>query len=79
MGHHLPTYRIRRPPLVQGQTSRHGRLFLEEGGNFTLSRLNNGRTPRNLEHNMGNREGLLVASNEEGRYQIRQRLHLVPI
>ena len=79
MGHHLSTHRVRRSLLVQGQTSCHGRLLLKEGGNFTISRLNNGRTPRNLKYNMGNSEGLLVASNEKGRYQIHQRLHHVSI
>ena len=79
MDHHLPTHRIQRSPLVQGQTSHHGRLLLEEGGTFTLSRLNNGWTSRNFEYNMGNRKGLLVASNEEVRYRIRQRLYPVPI
>ena len=66
MGDHLPTYTSRRPLLVWRQTSCHGRLLLEEGGNFTISRLNNSQTSWNLQHNVGNRERLLVASNEEG-------------
>ena len=79
MGDHLSTYPNRRAPLVWRQTSRHGRLLLKEGGNFTVSRLNNGRTPWNFEHNMGNRKRLLVASNEEGCHRVRQRLHHMPI
>ena len=62
-----------------GQASRCGRLLLKEGGNFTVSRLDNSQTPRNLKHDVGNCEGLLVASNEEGRCRIRQRLHHMPI
>ena len=72
---HLSNHPVRWPPLVWGQTSRHGRLLLKEGGNFIVSRLNNGRTPRNFEHNMGNRKGLLVASHEEGCHRICQRMH----
>ena len=65
MGNHLSAHSIWQSPLVWGQTSRRGRLLLKEGGKFTVSRLNNGWTPWNFVHNMGNREGLLVASNEE--------------
>ena len=68
MGHHLPTHRIQRSSLVRGQISHHGRLLLKEGGNFTISPLDHSRTPWNFEHNVGNREGLLVASHEKGRH-----------
>ena len=79
MGCYLPAYRVQRHPLVWGQTSCHGRLLLKEGGNFTVSRLDNSQTPRNFEHNMGNREGLLVASHEKGCQRIRQRMHHMPV
>ena len=75
VGNYLSTHAIQQPPLVRGQTSRRGRLLLEEGGNFTVSRLINGRTPWNLKHDMGHSKRLLVASNEEGHHRICQRLH----
>ena len=68
MGDHLSTNPVQLSSLVWRQTSRHGRLLLKEGGNFTIPQLDDGRTPRNFEHNLGNRERLLVASNEEGCY-----------
>ena len=79
MGNHLPAHSDRWSPLVWRQTSHHGRLLLKKGGNFTISRLNNGRAPRNFKHNMGNRKGLLVASHEEGCHPIRQRMYHMPI
>ena len=79
MGRYLPTYRVQQSPLVWGQTSRHGRLLLKEGGNFTVSRLDNSWTPRDFEHNVGNHEGLLVASHEKGRHRICQRMHHMPV
>ena len=79
MGNHLSTNPIGWPPLVWGQTSRHGRLLLKKGGNFTISQLNNSWTPQNLEHNVGNHKGLLVANDEEGCHRIHQRMQHMPV